>query len=95
MTLATCTGHLIVHSTPSQRHNMLLLLISDIPTNVRLLLPDIALEPVHFVNVILRCDWIKDHATQIFIVDFLDQLHAFQDSLLLQAGLLCLAHIHC
>ena len=40
------------------------------------------------LSVILRCDWIKDHATQIFIVDFLDQLHAFQNSLLLQAGLL-------
>ena len=38
---------------------------------------DINLDPDRFLNVMLGCVWIKDHATQAFIVDFLDQLHAW------------------
>ena len=39
-----------------------------------------------FVEVMLGCVGIKDHATQTFIVDFLDQLRALRNALLLQPG---------
>ena len=29
----------------------------------------------------LGCEWIKDHATQVYIVDFLDQLRAHRNAL--------------
>ena len=50
--------------------------------------PDINLDLDRFVEVMPGCVWIKDHATQTFIVDFLDQLHALWNALLLQLGLL-------
>ena len=46
----------------------------------------INLDPDRFVEVMLGCVWIKDHATQSFIVDFLDQLRAHRNALLLQPG---------
>ena len=61
-------------------------LLSDAPTHVKSLLPDINLDPDHFVDVMLGCVWIKDHATQVYIVDFLDQLRAHRNALLLQPG---------
>ena len=43
----------------------------------------INLDPDRFVDVMLGCVWIKDHAKQVYIVDFLDQL---RNALLLQSG---------
>ena len=61
-------------------------LLSDAPSHVKSLLPDINLDPDHFVDVMLGCVWIKDHATQVYIVDFLNQLRAHRNALLLQPG---------
>ena len=33
-------------------------------------------DPDRFVDVMLGFVWIKNHATQVYIVDFLDQLRA-------------------
>ena len=49
------------------------------------LLPDMVRDPDRFTDVMLGCVWIKDRSTQVFIVDFLDQLRAFRNSLLLQS----------
>ena len=59
---------------------------SQTPPHVKLLLPDINLDPDSFLDVMLGCVWIKDHATQVYIVDFLDQLRAHRNTLLLQPG---------
>ena len=54
--------------------------------HVKSLLPDINLDPERFVDVMLGCVWIKDHVTQVYIVDVLDQLRAHRNALLLQPG---------
>ena len=56
------------------------------PPNVKSLLPDMNLDPDRFVDIMLGCVWIKDHTAQVFIVDFLDQLRAHRNALLLQPG---------
>ena len=76
--------HFILYCpTLSTRHLELLLAA---PSHVKPLLPDINLDPERFVDVMLGCEWIKDHATQVYIVDFLDQLRAYWNALLLQSG---------
>ena len=60
-----------------------------IHVNSKLLIQDIASEGavtvvVFFCDFILGCVRIKDHATQVYIVDFLDQLHAHWNAPLLQ-----------
>ena len=77
-------AHFILHSPTlsTRRHELLL----AAPSYVKPLLPDINLEPERFVDVMLCCEWIKDHATQVYIVDFLDQLRAHWNALLLQSG---------
>ena len=42
--------------------------------------------PDRFLDVMLSCVWIKDHATQVYIVGFIDQLRAHRNALLLQPG---------
>ena len=66
----------------TRRHELLL----AAPSHIKPLLPDINLDPEHFVDVMLSCVWIKDRATQVYIVDFLDQLRAHLNALLLQSG---------
>ena len=60
-------------------------LLSDAPAHVKQLLPDMVRDPDRFTDVMLGCVWIKDRSTQVFIIDFLDQLRAFRNSLLLQS----------
>ena len=78
------SAHFILNcpSLSTRRHELL----SAAPSHVKSLLPDIDLDPEGFVDVMLGCVWIKDHATQVYIVDFLDQLHAHRNALLLQPG---------
>ena len=45
--------------------------LPDAPSHVESQLPDINLDLDRFVEVMLGCVWIKDHATQTFILDFL------------------------
>ena len=75
-------AHFILHcpSLSTRRHELL----SEAPSHVKSLLPDINLDSDRFVDVMLGCVRIKDHATQAFIVDFLDQLRAHRNALLLQ-----------
>ena len=61
-------------------------IIFDAPSHVKSLLLDFNLDPDRFVDVMLGCEWIKDQATQVYIVDFLDQLRAHRNALLLQSG---------
>ena len=76
-------AHFILHcpTLSTRRHELLL----AAPSHVKPLLPDINLDPEDFVDVMLGCVWIKDHATQVYIVDFFDQLRAHQNALLLQS----------
>ena len=60
-------------------------LLSDAPAHVKQLLPDMVRDPDRFTDVMLGCVWIEDRSTQVFIIDFLDQLRAFRNSLLLQS----------
>ena len=73
-------AHFILHcpSLSSHRHELL----SDAPSHVKSLLPDINLNPDRFPT---SCPAV-DHATQVYIVDFLDQLRAHRNALLLQPG---------
>ena len=89
--LATCAvtapedpAHFILRcpSLSTRRHELL----SDVPPHVKSLLPDINLDPDRFVDVMLGCVWIKDHATPALIVDFLDRLRAHRNTLLPQLG---------
>ena len=74
-------AHFILHLS-TRRHELL----SDASPHVESLLPDINLDPDRFLDVMLGCVWIKDHATQMYIVDLLDQLRAHRNALLLQPG---------
>ena len=55
-------------------------LISSAPTAVQALLPDHVMNSKEFADIILGADWISDHGTQLFCIDFLSSLKAYRIS---------------
>ena len=51
-------------------------LISSAPTSVQTLLPDHVTSGKEFSDVILGINWVSDHETQIFYIDFLSSCEA-------------------
>ena len=66
-----CTGFL--HCPLLQPHSDTFL--ANMPQSVVRHIPDPVSEPTRFVNVITGTDWIQDTPTQVFIIDFLHNLH--------------------
>ena len=63
-------------------------LIDSTPPTVKAHLPDHVTGPEEFAEVILGTNWVDDHATQHFCIEFLQKLRSFRIGRI-NAGLLC------
>ncbi len=58
-------------------------LLSDVSPEISAHIPDPTTDPSRFIDVMSGVEWVNDRATQVFIVDYLDQLRSSRNELIL------------